>query len=134
MPEVALTEKLYLAGSGHFGFGFMLGFIVMLVLFKLKPTQLSIQLYAPFSPFALGTWATLPYIWTTNDATLHERLNIFVLYPLIHQSEIAITVLGRPNWAALICATLYIFILLRYIRLVKYCKKYGWLEGSQNAR
>jgi len=123
----------FLVGSGHFGIGFVLGYILMFMLLKTKSTHLKVQLFAPFIPFILGFWAAIPYLWTDSSIILSSWLHIFLLYPFFHHNELFILLFGKLNLVALICATLYGIIILRYIRLVKYCRAYGWPEGSADA-
>lgn len=127
-----LEYQSYLVGSGHFAFGFILGYIWMLYLVQIKPDSLRTRLYSPYLPIVLGIWAALTYFFYQDATHLPYWLNIFVIYPLIHHDELFIILLGRPNWVVLICGILYTSVLWRYIRLAKHVRKYGW-SGEKNA-
>ena len=122
----------YLVGSGHFAFGFIIGFVMMLLGFRLKNNSLNAQLYLPFFPFILGILAALPYLVLESETATPGWSNLFLGYAWLHTQEWAIKFLGRPNWVALICGSLYGLILLRYIWLAKKVRREGWpqLEDS----
>ena len=120
----------YLVGSGHFAVGFTLGFIIMLIVQQKDRTNLNVQLYFPLLPFALGIWASLPYLFLSDTNSNTTWFNIFILFDLIHHNEMVIRIFGRLNFIVVICGLMYTYILLRYIRLVKYCRRYGWSKGN----
>jgi len=122
-----------LVGSGHFAIGFVLGFMIMFVLIKARSENIKIQLYSPFLPIIFGLWAALPYFWLDSAQQLSAWLNLFILYPVFHHNEMVVAIFGKLNLVALICGVLYSYIIIRYIRLVKYCRTYGWKEGVENA-
>ena len=137
----------YLIGAGHFAIGFIAGYILMHYLFNQYPEKLRVQLYAPFIPMVMGIWAAIPYPFYIGVEQLPIWLHLFVFYPFFHHDELFIILLGRPAFVAVVCGVLYLFILLRYIRLAKHTRRYGWSEapkpgqdiqvisqGSDNAR
>lgn len=126
--------KQYLLGSGHFAIGFCLGFIVMLFLNKYYHTKIKIQIYAPFIPFILGIWSALPYLFISNAEIPNSWLNIFTLYTYVHQNELFIRLFGKLHLIALICGSMYLYILLRYISLIKYCRRYGWQNDKKEGK
>lgn len=123
--------EIYLKGSGHFAFAFFIGFLVMLAMQFSAKKSLKIQVYSPFIPFILGVWAALPY-FVFGKTFSAPWLNIFFFYDLIHFNEILAKVFGRTAVVALFCGGLYTYIVLKYISLVKHCRKYGW-RGASNA-
>ena len=128
----------YLVGSGHFTVGFSIGFLVMFFVNKKYHDSLNVQMYSSFIPFVVGIWAALPYLFigklAADSSTLDLAwLNIFIFFDLIHHNELVITIFGRLHLVVIICGTMYGYILLRYIRLVKYCQAYGWPTGDDNA-
>jgi len=122
-----------LVGSGHFGVGFTLGFIIWRIAGRQYKNSLKVQLYAPFIPFILGLYAAIPYFFLNNQDN-STWWNIFLFYNFIHQDSFFITIYGRIHWVALICGILYCSILYHYIELVKYCRRYGWNKGTHHAR
>jgi hypothetical protein len=130
-----MSEIGSLTGVGHFGFGYVLGYIMMHIVLKIYGNQINTQLYAPFLPILAGVWAALPYLWDSNQDIYPLYLNIFLFYPLIHNNEWLAILFARPAFVAIVCGLLYGLIVLRYIRLVKYCRNYGWQEnGEKDAR
>ena len=125
--------KEYLVGSGHFAIGFCLGFIMMYGLNKKYKTFLKVQMYSSFIPFIVGVWAALPYLFVDEKLSKAAILNLFVFYDYLHQHTVAIALFGRLHLVVLICGSMYLYILLRSIRLVKYCRRYGWTEGNRHA-
>lgn len=123
--------EIYLKGSGHFAFAFLVGFLVMLVMQFSAKKNLKVQIYSPFIPFILGVWASLPY-FLFGKAYTAPWLNVFFFYDLIHTNEILAKVFARTAFVALFCGTLYTYIIFKYIALVKHCRKYGW-GGKSNA-
>ena len=117
----------FLTGGNHFGFGFMVGSILMLCWIRLCKKSLSVQLYAPFLPFVTGFIAALPYLFLLSDVCdVGAVYNIFIFYSLVHCHPLALTLFGSLNLVALICGSIYGLIILRYIFLVKYVRRYGW--------
>ena len=126
----------YLSGAGHFACGFLIGALLMQLSQFTWRKSLSVQLYAPFLMFAVGGWAAIPYLWLPAGDCLHSRwYNFFVFYELLHCQPIAVSVLGRLNIVALVCASVYAIVILKYIGLVTRCNKYGWpiLKDSKHA-
>lgn len=121
----------YLVGSGHFAFGFIIGYVWMKVQQTARQESLNAQLYLPFVPICAGIWAAMPYIFFPSSVELPFWLNIFFLYQWAHHDQLLIILLGRPNWVVLICGGLYVLILLRYIRLCHYCRRHGWPNANQ---
>ncbi len=117
--------------AGHFAVGFIFGYIGMNYLFKAYPDKLNVQLYAPFLPFILGLWAAIPHPFVSGSQDLPAWLHLFVFYPFIHHDELFIILLGRSAFVAVLCGTLYIFIIYRYIKLAKITRKYGWSDRAQ---
>ena len=124
----------HLSGSGHFAFGFLVGYLLLLIFRKKYHDSLNIHLYLPFLPLVFGVWAALPYIWAPSTTNLPTWLNIFFFYPMIHLNEYLITYLGRPAFVALVCGSLYGLILLHYIRLAKYYSPLKTSRGKRSAR
>jgi hypothetical protein len=116
----------YLVGSGHFAFGFSLGFLIMLATNKIYHKSINVQMYSPFLPFIIGIWAAIPYLFIYTRELDSFWINIFILYSFIHHNEMLITIFGRLYLVTLICGLMYIYMLIRYISLVKYCRRYGW--------
>jgi uncharacterized membrane protein len=116
-----------LTGAGHFGFGFIVGTVVLLVMMMLKKKSLSVQLYAPFLPFLFGFVAALPYAFLeTATCDLPFLANLFFFYSSVHCNAVVISLLGNIHLVMVICAVIYCFILMRYITLVKRVRRYGW--------
>jgi len=128
--------QTYLGGSGHFAFGFLVGYALLLLLLKIRHDKLSTHLYGPFIPLFTGIWAVMPYGFYQATEQLPAWLNIFFFYSNIHFNDYLIGFLGRAAYAVSICGSLFGLILLRYIRLYKYCKAYGWADtnGVSDAR
>jgi len=125
-----MEEQSYLIGASHFAFGFIFGAVVMACLVKIKKTSLSVQLYAPFLPFLLGSIAALPYVFLEQaDCAVPVFYNVFFFYSALHCSHLAILVLGGLHTVTIFCGLIYCFILLRYIFLVKHIRRYGWNKG-----
>ncbi len=123
-----------LVGSGHFAIGFVVGFIIMLLLQVKYSRNIYVQMYTPFIPFITGLWAAIPYLFISEYNGGEYWLNIFFLFNYFHYNELSIKVFGSLNFVAMICGSMYIYILLRYIALVKYCRRYGWYKSNQNAK
>lgn len=123
----------FLVGSGHFGFGFILGFILWRVATPGYKKSLNFQLYFPFIPFITGIYAALPYLIVNHSSDFSNWWNIFLFYKIIHNNQSVINILGQIHWVALICGLLYAFILYHYIELVKFCRRYGWNKGISDA-
>jgi len=115
----------YLTGAGHFGIGFTLGFLIMLLLYKVKKHNLKVQLYAAFIPFITGFIASLPYLFLDAESSF-LWLNLFLFYDFLHFNEVAISLFGSLHLVTFICGLMYLYILMRYIALVKHCRRYGW--------
>ena len=124
----------YLEGSGHFAVGFCFGFLLMFFLVKKYHTYINVQMYTPFIPFIFGIWASLPYVFINELKEGQIWLNIFLFFNFMHHNELIIKIFGRIILVALICGSLYLYILLHYINLVKYCRRYGWHKEDSNAR
>ncbi len=122
----------YLKGSGHFAVGFAVGFIIMLIVQLKYKHSLNVQMYAPFLPFILGIWSMLPYFFLSPHYSA-SWLNIFVFYDLVHSNEYLAVLFGRIVYVAGFCGMLYSVIVIRYIRLVKHCRRYGWHNGAKHA-
>lgn len=118
----------YLTGAGHFGIGFSLGFLIMILLYKVKKNNLAVQLYAAFIPFIIGFIASLPYLFLDVKSS-EPWLNFFLFYDFLHFNELAITFFGRLHLVTLLCGLMYLYILIRYIALVKHCRRFGWRKG-----
>ena len=117
----------YLTGAGHFGFGFLVGTLVALFLMFFLRKKLSVQLYAPFLPFALGVLAAAPYPFYPPEACGFSVIAyLFVFYPLIHCSVLFSSLLASLHLVAVICGFIYILFLWRYIGLVKRVRRRGW--------
>ncbi len=119
----------FLVGSGHFSVGFIIGFLIMLVVLNKNSTHLNTQLYFPFFPFILGIWSSLPYLFLSDTTTNPGWFNIFLFFNLIHQNELIIKIFGKLNFVVIICGSIYTYILFHYIVLVKYCRRNGWING-----
>jgi len=115
----------YLTGAGHFGIGFTLGFLIMILLYKVKKHNLAVQLHAAFVPFITGFIASLPYLFLEVRSS-DPWLNFFLFYDLLHFNELAINLFGSLHLVTLLCGLMYLYILIRYIALVKHCRRYGW--------
>jgi hypothetical protein len=124
---------MYLTGSGHFAIGFSLGFLLMIHLTKRYDQKINVQLYAPFIPFILGIFVSFPYLFLSSNNMDTAWLNIFIFFNFLHHNDIAIMIFGRLYLVTIICGSMYVYILLRYIALIKYCRRYKWNEGSNNA-
>jgi len=116
----------YLAGSGHFAFGFSLGFFIMLAANIIYNKSINVQMYSPFLPFIIGMWAAIPYLFSYTRELDSFWTNIFIFYNFIHHNKLLITIFGKLYLVALICGLMYCYILVKYISLVKYCRRYGW--------
>ncbi len=130
MAEIVEIER-YLVGAGHFGVGFVLGFVWMHQLFAKYRPNLNVQLYAPFLPMIVGIWAAIPYPFFMAQAELPIWLHLFVFFPFLHTDELFIILLGRPAFVALLCGALYITILYHYIKLAKSTRRYGWQADKE---
>jgi len=127
-----MEEQFYLTGASHFGFGFIIGAVLMVCLLKFKRSSLSVQLYMPFLPFLLGSVAALPYAFLEQaSCVVPVFYNIFFFYSAIHCSQMVIIVLGGLHIVTILCGLIYCFILLRYIFLVKHIRRYGWNKGAK---
>jgi len=125
--------SISLTGAGHFGFGFVVGSIVMLLLIFLKKKSLFVNLYAPFLPFLLGMLAAVPYMFLDPSLCQPASIyNVFILYSLIHCSSLLDVFLGSLNLVAIVCGIIYCFIILRYILLVKHVRRYGWPKRGKS--
>jgi len=125
-----MTLVTYLVGSGHFAFGFTIGFLLMLILNRHYSKNIQVQIYSPFLPFIIGIYAALPYLFINSIETGGDSWNnIFVFYNVVHHHDLMIKIFGRLNLVAVICGSMYLYILFRYIALVKYCRRYGWKKG-----
>lgn len=119
--------ETFLTGGNHFGFGFIVGSVLMLCLIKLCRKSLAVQVYAPFLPFVAGFIAALPYLFLPAEVCdVSAIYNVFILYSLVHCHPLALTLFGSLNVVALICGLIYSLIILRYIFLVKYVRRHGW--------
>lgn len=117
----------FLTGAGHFGFGFIVGTIILLLLVLLFRKSLFIQIYAPFLPFLLGVVAAFPYaLFYQKTCDLPALANMFFFYSWAHCQSMIINVLGNLHFVVLICACIYGFIIMRYIRMVKRVRRSGW--------
>jgi hypothetical protein len=104
----------------------------MVILMKIYKRRLNVQLYAPFLPFIIGLYSALPYFFLSEEK-INTWINLFLLYEIIHTNNVVITLFGRLSFVAIICGAMYLYILLRYIELVKHCRRYGWNGGYKNA-
>ena len=130
-----MEGQVFLTGASHFSFGFIVGAIVMVVLCRVKKTNLNVQLYSPFSPFIFGALAALPYAFLEQNVCDYSLfLNVFFFYPAIHCSHLMISLLGGLNVVAITCGLIYCFILLRYIFLVKHIRRHGWHGANRKRR
>jgi hypothetical protein len=118
--------EMMLKGSGHFAIGFTLGFFIVLVLLKIYKTNLTVQLYVPFLPFILGFWAVIPMVFFSDGLERSVWLNIFILFDFASDNSLFKLLFGRLHLVAISCGGMYGYLLLRYIALVKYCRRYGW--------
>jgi hypothetical protein len=117
----------FLTGAGHFGFGFVSGTFVFLLVILVFKKRFFIQLYAPFIPFVFGGVAALPYTFLyQKTCNITELANFFFFYSWVHCQSIIIAMLGNLHFVVLICACIYTFIIWRYIALVKRVRRYGW--------
>jgi hypothetical protein len=117
----------FLTGAGHFGFGFIAGTVMLLLLITFKKKSLTVQMYAPFLPFIFGFVAALPYtLFYQETCDLPFSANLFLFYSSVHCNAVLISLLGNLHLVAVICAIIYCFILMRYITLVKRVRRYGW--------
>lgn len=120
----------FLTGAGHFGFGFLVGTCLLLVLLVLRRRQLSVQLYAPFLPFFCGFFSVIPYVLFFQKTCLMPAWsNVFFLYSWVHCQSVVVNFLGNIHVVGLICGVVYSLIILRYISLVKHLRRYGWKGG-----
>lgn len=116
----------YLTGVGHFGVGFLIGWLLMLFISFAFRKNLSVQLYTPFLPFLIGFLAVAPYVFLVREScTFSPVINFFVFYSWIHCEE-AFRWLTNLHLVALICGGIYCLIIWRYIRLVKQVRRSGW--------
>jgi hypothetical protein len=117
----------FLTGAGHFGFGFIAGALLLLLLVVFKKKSLAVQMYAPFMPFLFGFVAVLPYtFFYQKTCDLPFSANLFFFYSSVHCNAMVISLLNNLHLVAVICAVIYGFILMRYIALVKRVRRYGW--------
>lgn len=123
----------YLTGSGHFAIGFCIGFIVMLILLRQYKESINIQIYSPFIPFLFGIYSSIPYLFITESSSNIPWLNLFLFFHYLHHNPLVIKVFGQMYLVVVLCGAMYGYIILRYIRLVKYCRRYGWSYGVNNA-
>lgn len=119
----------FLTGAGHFGFGFLSGTVIFILLILSFPRKLGLQIYSPFIPFVLGFLAALPYaFWFKETCEFPFYANVFYLYSWAHCNHFLITLSGNLHFVVLICACIYGFIILRYISLVRRVRRYGWVS------
>jgi hypothetical protein len=133
MLEYQIMDN-YLVGSGHFAIGFLIGFVIMLLLQVSYSRNIYVQMYTPFIPFLAGLWSSIPYFFISEHEISIPWLNVFFLFNYFHYNELVIKIFGRISTVALVCGSMYIYIILRYIALVKYSRRYGWKKGRNNAR
>jgi len=117
---------LHITGAGHFCISFIIGFLLMMLLNKNFSASLKVQLYSSFLPFLVGLYGAAPYFFHNGECNTNSLYNVFIFYSLIHNNEFMVKIFSNLNATALICSVLYVLILLRYIRLVKYTSQYGW--------
>ena len=118
---------MVLTGAGHFGVGFFLGAICMVLVLFVYRRRLYIQLYAPFLPFAFGFLAIVPYmLLPVNACNLPVIFNVFVFYSWLHCQSAIAGWLGNLHLVAVMCAGIYCLMTWRYIRLIKRIRRYGW--------
>ncbi len=118
---------MYLTGAGHFGFGFLLGTAIFMLLIIVFRRNYFVQVYSPFLPFVLGLVAVLPYSFIYKEqCELPMALNIFVLYSWAHCQSAIVSLLAHLHFVVLVCALIYGAIILRYIFLVRRVRRFGW--------
>lgn len=117
----------FLTGAGHFGFGFIVGSLLFILLVMSLRKSFFIQVYTPFLPFLLGLMAIVPYSFLPQQTcSLPLVANAFLFYSWAHCHAGIIQLLGNLHLVVLVCGVIYCFIVLRYISLVKRVRRYGW--------
>jgi hypothetical protein len=118
---------MFLTGAGHFGFGFLVGTMIFVLLICAFKRNYFLQVYSPFLPFILGLIAILPYsLLYKEQCELPVLLNVFVFYSWVHCHSLVVSFLAHLHLVVLICALIYGFIILRYIFLVRKVRRFGW--------
>jgi hypothetical protein len=118
---------MVLTGAGLFGFGFLVGTILWLLLLLVQKRRLVVWLYAPFLPFLIGGVAALPYTFVDRmTCDLPVIINVFVGYSLVHCNHFMIGFLGNLYLVILVCGVMYIAIIFYYISLVRRVRQNGW--------
>ena len=119
----------YLTGAGHFGVGFLVGTLMMLLVILFKKRWLFGQLYAPFLPFLLGGIAILPhFVYAKKMCDFPVYVNVFLFYPSVHCNNSVASILNNLHVVAIVCGTIYCLIIWRYIGLVKRVRRHGWYK------
>ena len=125
----------YLTGAGHFGVGFVAGYIVFALLVLLMKKSLFVRLYSPFTPFLIGAIAAAPYFFVDRfDCTASDWLNVFFLYSILHCQPFAIKFLGDLHVVVVVCGFLYVTIIMYYIHFVKRVRRYGWNRKTRSTK
>lgn len=121
----------YLTGMGHFGIGFAVGYCLFLLLLIICWRVLTLRLYGPFLPFALGFLGAAPYFFIDRfTCELPAWLNVFFFYSLLHCQSFAVQWLGNIHAVVLACGFLYVTIILYYIYTIKQFRR----RASKRAR
>lgn len=117
----------YLTGAGHFGFGFLVGYIISALMLVTMKKNLSVRLYSPFLPFFIGVLASLPYFFIDRfTCDVPSGLNIFLFYSLLHCQTLAIKFLGDIHVVVVVCGFLYVTVIMYYINFIKRVRRCGW--------
>lgn len=127
-----MSEQDFLTGAGHFGFGFIGGAVLLVLLLLFLRKNLFVQMYAPFLPFVVGFVAVLPYLFVFQK-TCNQPFwaNVFFLYSWVHCQSFIVAYLSNLHFVALICGAIYSVIILRYIFLVKRIRRNGWYKKGR---
>jgi len=117
----------YLTGAGHFGVGFVFGFVIFLLLLAVLRKRFWVRLYGPFIPFLLGGISAAPYFFTYQLMCEQSFwVYFFFFYPFFHCQSLFVEFFGNIHVVVVACGFLYVFILWYYIRLVKTVRRYSW--------
>jgi hypothetical protein len=127
---ILLDAMTNLKGIGHFTIGFLVGYLVFLVLLHIsngnKQGQYykNVALYGPFIPFVLATVAAIPYVLQVSglirpEATLSTLFIFMLLYPVLERSSFLNLIFGNFYVDIIMMALIYVHLVVRYIQLIK---------------
>lgn len=118
-----MVELSPLRAIGHFTLWFLVGHLLFLALRAVLPRRSVVQLYGPLIPFALGTYAALPYLaqmlgWLEPHQALSPLANVFLFYPLTEQHNWVRKAFGNFHVNVVLLGLSYLHLVLHYVRLI----------------